>query len=459
MKKKVTFSPTTTEFPPPREEHFLTNLAGGQNGSFFKIVPPFIYRNNKPGCSILPKPTVMDWVWEAVTLRGLYASPNLVWSVMALAVYFIFPYDLSSSSSAALAPLSFAFFAARFPIWFFLTFGYTLFWHVSLYGLGWAERPFIANEKYNYEKVAHNVFYSLSGVLIWTCFDNVFAFLWATGRLTYLSDAVAFSSVSGFIRFVAGLVMVPLWRDVHFYFAHRFLHYKPLFRQVHSLHHRNTSIEPFAGLCMHPVEHLYYYACVLPSLVFFASPFHFLWNGVHLLLSPGASHSGYEDHFQADNFHYMHHRYFECNYSGFSASALDVIFNTFQERFKDVDMNGASPRDDSKSTLRALPTLEFTTYLALSTACVGVWAMFTGGFGLSAGSTPVTKGSLESCVVAIVAGFGPAVVAFFMAAVTMGTKSLLEPFADKPFSQNALHVFLGSLFCAVPVSWMAYLAF
>ena len=49
---------------------------------------------------------------------------------------------------------------------------------------------------------------------------------------------------------------------------------------------------------MHPIEHLYYFACILPSLVFYASPFHFLWNGVHLLLSPGASHSGFDDHFQ-----------------------------------------------------------------------------------------------------------------------------------------------------------------
>jgi hypothetical protein len=46
---------------------------------------------------------------------------------------------------------------------------------------------------------------------------------------------------------------------------------------------------------MHPIEHLYYYACILPSLVFFLSPFAFIWNGVHLLLAPGASHSGASD--------------------------------------------------------------------------------------------------------------------------------------------------------------------
>lgn len=33
--------------------------------------------------------------------------------------------------------------------------------------------------------------------------------------------------------------------------------------------------------------------------------------GVHLLISPAASHSGWEDHFQSDIFHYLHHRYFE----------------------------------------------------------------------------------------------------------------------------------------------------
>ena len=37
---------------------------------------------------------------------------------------------------------------------------------------------------------------------------------------------------------------------------------KAMYKYIHSLHHRNTDIEPFAGLCMHPVEHLYYYRVV-----------------------------------------------------------------------------------------------------------------------------------------------------------------------------------------------------
>ena len=49
------------------------------------------------------------------------------------------------------------------------------------------------------------------------------------------------------------------YADFHFYFIHRWLHLPGLYKYVHSLHHRNTDIEPFAGLCMHPIEHLYYY--------------------------------------------------------------------------------------------------------------------------------------------------------------------------------------------------------
>ena len=88
----------------------------------------------------------------------------------------------------------------------------------------------------------------------------------------------------------------------------RFIHIKAMYKYIHSLHHRNTDIEPFAGLSMHPIEHLFYFTSTLPSLFVFASPFAFKWNAYHLILAPAAGHSGWEDHFQADQFHYLHHR-------------------------------------------------------------------------------------------------------------------------------------------------------
>jgi hypothetical protein len=233
-------------------------FAGGQNGKFFHITAPHIDRKLAPGFSPIPAPSFLDWLSNSPFV--LVNSPNTIWALIALAFYFAFPYDLSPVGAAAQAPLSQAFFLERFPLWVAVTFGYTSFWHMTLYFLGWGERPFIANRVYNVDKVVHNLFWSLSGVVIWTGFENVAAFLWATGRLPYITDAQSFGSPAGIASFIAALALVPVWRDAHFYFAHRLLHFKALYTQVHSLHHRNTDIEPFSGLCMHPIEHLYYYA-------------------------------------------------------------------------------------------------------------------------------------------------------------------------------------------------------
>ena len=270
----------------------IGNLCGMRNFSFFGGVPAYVDISKKPGMSTVPKPTLLGWL--AASPFVLVTSPNGIWALISLLMYFFFPYDLSRSSAAAQGPLSAAFFRERLPLWMATVLGYVGFFHVTIYLMGLAKRPFIAARPYNLDKVAHNVFWTAAGVVVWVGFENLFAFLWATGRLPYIADAESLGSTGGQLRFLAALMAVPVWRSFHFYFAHRLLHFGPLFTQAHSLHHRNTDIEPFAGLAMHPVEHLYYYACVLPSLVFLCSPFAFLWNGVHLVLSPAAGHSGWE---------------------------------------------------------------------------------------------------------------------------------------------------------------------
>lgn len=425
----------------------LANFAGGQNLRFFGIVPSFIDVKKEPGRSKLPKPTFVDWISQAYMLKHIWASPNLVWSIIALLVYFIFPYDLSPTSVAAAGPLTLAFFVQRFPIWFATVFSYNAFWHVTLYWLHWAQRPMVKNRTFKWAKIAHNLLYSLSGVVIWVGFENVFAYLWASNRLSYLSDEAAFSSTWGFFKFALGLVLIPMWRDVHFYFAHRLLHYGPMYAQVHSLHHRNTDIEPFAGLTMHPIEHLYYYACILPSIFFFASPFHFLWNGMHLLLSPGASHSGWEDHFQADNFHYLHHRYFDFNFAGFSAAALDVAFGSFLESLKAEDKGNENA--DAKASLAGPPTTDFLFYLLTSCGCVALWA--------TVAALHVAVSPVVAVLLALVAGFGPVAIAAAMSVLARGTRDLLRPFGKRPVAEHVLHLGLGFVFCSLPVSAACYL--
>jgi sterol desaturase/sphingolipid hydroxylase (fatty acid hydroxylase superfamily) len=423
----------------------FSNWFGLTNGKLFGEAPAYVNRDKAPGMSPIPKPTVLQWLTRAPFV--LVTSPNFVWACISGILYLAAPVDLGSESAAALAPISSQFLIERLPVWIPVTLGYFGFWHITLYGMNFAYRPFIASRTYSYDKLLHNAFWTTSGIFIWTVFENIMCFLWATGRLPYISDQQSFTTLEGGLKFIAALMAVPIWRSVHFYFAHRFLHFSALYQQVHSLHHRNTDVEPFSGLCMHPVEHLYYFSCILPNLLFICSPFAFVWNGVHLLLSPAASHSGYEDHFQSDAFHYLHHRYFECNYAGTDAAFMDIFFGTFKGSFAEhpVDKDGPKPREDAKSTCMTLPSSEFCVYLAGSVACVAPW--------YSATLSPVS--SQTALIVSSAAGFGPVILASVVSwfygrgAHMKGVKMSL--FGD------LLHLVFGTLFCSIPIAYMCFL--
>ena len=166
---------------------------------------------------------------------------------------------------------------------------YIGFFYVSLYHCGASARKFNPGNRPSAARVCHNAWYTALGAAQWTAWECVFVRCWATGKLPYVADADAFASWPNALRMVLWALAVPVCRELHFYWAHHFLHFRVLYKYVHSLHHRNTDIDPFSGLCMHPVEHLYYFSCVGPSLLFCMSPLGMYWNLIHLLISPAAS--------------------------------------------------------------------------------------------------------------------------------------------------------------------------
>ena len=103
------------------------------------------------------------------------------------------------------------------------------------------------------------MWYTFLGVIQYTFWEVLYIHCCATNRLPFLTDKQAFSNTWNFTMFCLAAFWVPLYREIHFYFSHRLIHYKALYKYIHSLHHRNTDTEPFAGLSMHPVEHLYYF--------------------------------------------------------------------------------------------------------------------------------------------------------------------------------------------------------
>jgi sterol desaturase/sphingolipid hydroxylase (fatty acid hydroxylase superfamily) len=178
-----------------------------------------------------------------------------------------------------------------------------------------------------------NMFYTLAfGVPIasaWEIFIRYqFANEWGT--------TVSFSENP--IWFLLLFPLLTLYQGVHFYFIHRLLHWPPLYKRVHSIHHRNINVGPWSGLSMHPLEHFLYFSTLLIFLVFPAHPMHILFLLHWQLLGAPSGHSGYEAVFAKDKarlliggfFHQLHHRYFECNY-GSPEFPLDKWFGTFHD--------------------------------------------------------------------------------------------------------------------------------
>lgn len=428
----------------------------GPNGSFFEA-PKWVDKKKAPGTTSQTEAVAPPGWWiDLATGKFLFFSPNLVWLSIALVDYFLFPYDFQAAKS--LKKLDWVF--IRFAVNFTITFGYFGFWHSVTYLFGWTDRPFHPSRQYKKSKVFHNMWYTFLGVFQLTIWEAIFMHCYATNRLPFMSDEQAFSNPWNMTMFIFAFFWVPLYREFHFYFAHRFIHIKALYKYIHSLHHRNTDIEPFSGLCMHPVEHLYYYSCVGPSLLVFASPFAFMWNAVHLPISPAASHSGWEDHFQSDQYHYLHHRFFECNY-GTSGTPFDKMFGTFRDKLKETGTSyrGASEDKvdektaaihDAKASLVGLPDVGFALYILLN--CViwaTIWFALQKQFGLD---------QWNPHHLALLASAGPVVIAQIMANLTDSSKrSIFYPFHRDGWKAISGHVIISTLVCIGPVYVMVHM--
>ncbi|ESY63561.1 desaturase [Mesorhizobium sp. LNHC252B00] len=186
---------------------------------------------------------------------------------------------------------------------------------------------------------AENIFWTMcSAVPIWTAVEAATWWLYANGYLPY----VAFAKHP--VYFVALLILVPAWRELHFYLIHRLIHVGPLYHWVHKLHHNNINPGPWSGLSMHPVEHFLYFTGVVIHFVVPSHPLHSMFQLMHAGLSPAKSHVGFDkmvvdgDHMiDTDNYyHYLHHKYFEVNY-GEKRIPLDEWFGTFHDGSPESD--------------------------------------------------------------------------------------------------------------------------
>jgi sterol desaturase/sphingolipid hydroxylase (fatty acid hydroxylase superfamily) len=175
-----------------------------------------------------------------------------------------------------------------------------------------------------------NVFWScVSGGTIWTAYEVLMVWAYANEIIPYVDPR------EQPVYFIILLCSIQMLRLFHFYWIHRLLHWLPLYKAGHYLHHKNINIGPWSGLSMHPIEHILYFSSILIHWVVPSHPIHMLMNAQHAAFTPAQGHVGFEKLVLKGNasvpaasyFHQLHHRYFECNY-GEPDIPLDMWFGT-----------------------------------------------------------------------------------------------------------------------------------
>ena len=196
------------------------------------------------------------------------------------------------------------------------------------WSLNWMSksRKFLWNDQ-----VRDNMFWSIASAgTIWTGFEVLMHWAYANGHIPFADPR------EHPVTFVLIILIAPLWYNLYFYWAHRLLHTKSLYRLVHHVHHRNIDVGPWSGVSQHPIEHVCMYASMLLHWVIGAHPIHMMFQGQTVTFASIMAHGGFEDIVIKDGmtipaygnyWHSLHHRYFECNY-GEPEIPFDHLFGT-----------------------------------------------------------------------------------------------------------------------------------
>jgi sterol desaturase/sphingolipid hydroxylase (fatty acid hydroxylase superfamily) len=156
----------------------------------------------------------------------------------------------------------------------------------------------------------------------------------------------------GYTYYFFSIGLMIFIHDAYFYWTHRLMHWRPLFKWVHKTHHLSVNPTPFAAYAFHPVEALIEIGII--PLMAFTIPHHgsaITIFSLYSLLLNVMGHLGYElfpkgfaSHWlfkwhNTSTHHNMHHRLVKCNY-GLYFNIWDRLMNTkhphYEESFNEV---------------------------------------------------------------------------------------------------------------------------
>jgi sterol desaturase/sphingolipid hydroxylase (fatty acid hydroxylase superfamily) len=126
---------------------------------------------------------------------------------------------------------------------------------------------------------------------------------------------------------IASFVLLTIWHETWFYWAHRLMHHKKIYPHVHLMHHKSVNPTPIAAYNFHWTEafvealYLPIFICVVPLYfkvmifhTFYAMILNIIWHfGFEFFPKGFASHPVWK-WISTSTHHNMHHQKFNGNY-------------------------------------------------------------------------------------------------------------------------------------------------
>lgn len=249
----------------------------------------------------------------------------------------------------------------KLPSWDKFFFGITLdIWlrYVIFAGLGWLLGYVLFKRQWQHRKINpklptssdmwREIRWSMLTVLIYALVGIITIHFIRLGLTRMYRNIYDY----GWAWFVLSIFVSIVIHDTWFYWSHRLMHHRALFRWVHKIHHLSNNPSPWAAYAFAPTE-AFMQALIFPLVVFtipihpFAFALFMLWQ----IAFNVAGHTGYEFHppwlmdswlgkfLNTPTNHAMHHESMRGNY-GLYFNVWDRLMGTnhanYETRFREV---------------------------------------------------------------------------------------------------------------------------
>jgi lathosterol oxidase len=151
---------------------------------------------------------------------------------------------------------------------------------------------------------------------------------------------------------VLSFLLITIWHETWFYWAHRIMHHPSIYKYVHAVHHRSVNPTPVAAYNFHWLEAIIEGIYVVPFLILVPMYYPvFLAHTFYAMILNIYFHSGYEFYpkgftrgrvfkwINTSTHHNMHHSKFTGNYSlyfNFWDRIMGTNFKNYEDTFDGV---------------------------------------------------------------------------------------------------------------------------